>query len=72
MQSYRIHIGSAAVTIMPLMRHLCIVPSSAERWEDGRIYLPFAGDRTLSVILSKALLLAADNTITDPAILRQL
>jgi Domain of unknown function (DUF4132) len=72
LQSYRIHIGSAAVTIMPLMRHLCIVPASAEGWEDGRIYLPFAGDQTLSVILSKAVLLAADDKITDPGILRQL
>jgi hypothetical protein len=72
LQSYRINIGSAAVTIMPLMRHLCIIPASAEGWEDGRIYLPFAGDRTLSVILSKAVLLAADDKITDPVILRQL
>jgi len=72
LHSYRIHIGSAAVTVMPLMQHLCIVPASAERWEDGRIYLPFAGDRTLSVILSKAVLLAADDKITDPVILRQL
>jgi Domain of unknown function (DUF4132) len=72
LQTYRIHIGSAAVTILPLMRHLCIVPVSAEGWEDGRIYLPFEGDRTLSVILSKAVLLAADDKITDPMILRQL
>ncbi len=72
LQSYRIHVGSAAVTIMPLMRHLCIVPAAAEGWEDGRIYLPFAGDRTLSVILSKAALLASDDKITDPVILRQL
>ena len=35
-------------------------------------YLPFEGDLTLSVIVSKAMLLAHDGQITDPAILRQL
>ncbi len=35
-------------------------------------YLPFEGDLTLSVIVSKAMLLARDENITDPAILRQL
>ncbi|HEX5052867.1 MAG TPA: hypothetical protein VFZ65_13915 [Planctomycetota bacterium] len=37
-----------------------------------RVLLPFEGDRTLSLILSKALLLAADDKITDPTILRQI
>jgi hypothetical protein len=36
------------------------------------MWLPFEGDHGLSVILSKALLLAADTTITDPLILRQI
>jgi hypothetical protein len=34
--------------------------------------LPFEGDRVLSVILSKAVLLAADDKIVDETILRQL
>jgi hypothetical protein len=34
--------------------------------------LPFEGDGALSVILSKAFLLAADDKITDATILRQL
>jgi hypothetical protein len=72
LHSYRIHIGSAAITILPLMRHLCIVPASEWDWEAGRIYLPFEGDRTLSVILAKAMMLAADDKITDPGILQQL
>jgi len=38
----------------------------------GRLWLPFEGDRTLSIIISKALLLAADDKITDPVILNQL
>ena len=35
-------------------------------------YLPFEGDLTLSVIVSKAMLLGRDEKITDPAILNQL
>ena len=40
--------------------------------ESDKIWLPFEGDRTLSIILSKAVLLAADDEITDPVILAQL
>jgi hypothetical protein len=36
------------------------------------VFLPFEGDSMLSLILSKAFLLAADKKITDPAIVRQL
>lgn len=35
-------------------------------------YLPYEGDRVLAVILSKAMLPAADTKITDPTILRRL
>ncbi len=45
------------------------VPTTAE---SGRLWLPFEGDRMLSIILSKAMLLAADEKITDPVIPRQL
>jgi hypothetical protein len=38
----------------------------------GQVFLPFEGDRVLAVILSKAMLLAADSKITDPAITRQI
>jgi hypothetical protein len=34
--------------------------------------LPSDGDQVLSVILPKALLLAADDKLTDPAVLQQL
>ena len=37
-----------------------------------RVFLPFEGDGTLSVILSKAFLLADDTKITDPTIISQL
>ena len=65
--AYRIHLGSGAC--FRGERHICIVPATAE---GGRLWLPFEGDRTLSIILSKAMLLAADDKITDPVILRQL
>jgi len=66
--TYEIHIGSGACSRAG--RHICIVPkNSAVR---GKIWLPFEGDRTLSIIISKAVLLAADDKITDPIILAQL
>jgi hypothetical protein len=34
--------------------------------------LPFEGDRVLSLILSKALMLVDDDAITDPVILAQI
>jgi hypothetical protein len=37
-----------------------------------RVFLPFEGDQTLSVIISKAFLLANDKAIKDPSITRQL
>jgi hypothetical protein len=64
---YRIHLGSGAC--FRGERHICIVPK-ADAGE--RIWLPFEGDRTVSIIISKALLLAADDRITDPVILHQL
>src|SRR5580693_5966271 len=65
--SYKIHLGSANVMITPDDRYLCIVPRRDAGPDLG--YLPFEGDLTLSVIVSKAMLLAQDEKITDPAIL---
>jgi len=65
---YEIHLGSGACSRSG--RHICIVPKSTA--EGDRIWLPFEGDRTLSIIISKAMLLAADDKITDPVILGQL
>lgn len=50
---------------------LCIVPVSAQH--RGRIFLPFADDdpRTAEII-AKVVLLARDNKIKDPTILKQL
>jgi hypothetical protein len=68
--TYRIHLGSANVMIEPGSRHLCIVAGGGRRrpGEPGYVWLPFEGDDTLSLILSKAMLLARDDAITDPSI----
>ncbi|GHG65977.1 DUF4132 domain-containing protein [Streptomyces griseocarneus] len=70
LHTYKIHMGSGNILISPHDRYLCIVPKAAGAVETG--YLPFEGDRTLSTILSKAMMLARDNEITDPTITSQL
>ncbi|MEU5161676.1 DUF4132 domain-containing protein [Streptomyces sp. NPDC020875] len=68
LRTYRIHLGSGNVLMSPGDQYLCVVPGGSGP-DPG--YLPFEGDRTLSVILSKALLLADDTAITDPTIVSQ-
>ena len=55
----------------PNDQYLCIVPkqTSAGREE---VFLPFEGDNILSIILSKAFLLAADDKIMDTTITSQI
>jgi hypothetical protein len=55
----------------PNDQYLCIVrDASSAKSED--VFLPFEGDATLAIILSKAFLLAADTKITDETITRQI
>ena len=68
---YRIHLGSSNIQIMPSKQYLCIVRGFGKK-NETKIHLPFAGDNMLSIILSKAFLLAADDKITDQTILSQL
>lgn len=58
----------------PNNEHLCIVAGrgAAAGGVTGKLFLPFEGDNTLSVILSKAFLLAEDWKIKDPTILHQI
>ncbi|WP_306210365.1 DUF4132 domain-containing protein [Actinoplanes sp. RD1] len=65
---YKIHLGSGNILMEPHDAYLCIVPGG----RGARVTLPFDDDERLSLILSKAFLLAADDTITDATILRQL
>ncbi|WP_217699034.1 DUF4132 domain-containing protein [Prosthecobacter debontii] len=70
---YKIHLGSGNILIAPWDKYLCIVPGQGQVDKaEGKLYLPFEGDRVLSIILSKAFLLAADDKITDPTILSQM
>ena len=71
--TYKIHLGSSNVLMEPGSRYLCIVASRGPSSEHRRdLWLPFEGDHGLAIILSKALLLAADAAITDPLIMRQI
>jgi hypothetical protein len=71
LRSYKIHLGSGNILMTPNDQYLCIVPKQSAKAGD-RFFLPFEGDGTLSVILSKAFLLADDTKITDPTIVSQL
>ncbi|MGW0769427.1 DUF4132 domain-containing protein [Streptomyces sp. NPDC002676] len=69
LRTYRIHLGSANILMEPDDAYLCIVPARGKG--DGKVFLPFEDER-LSLILSKAFLLAADTEITDETILMQI
>jgi hypothetical protein len=73
-RTYRIHFGSGNILMEPNDQYLCIVPTGAPTTGNlgTRLFLPFEGDRTLAIILSKAFLLAEDTKIKDPTILHQI
>ena len=56
----------------PNDEYLCIVPRPRWRATPAKVFLPFEGDHTISIILSKALLLAEDTKIKDKTILSQI
>ncbi|WP_433430774.1 DUF4132 domain-containing protein [Nonomuraea sp. CA-141351] len=69
LRTYRIHLGSGNILMEPNDAYLCIVP----RGSGDQVFLPFEEDGgMLSIILSKAFLLAADTAISDPSITRQI
>lgn len=70
LRTYKIHLGSGNILMSPNDSYLCIV---ADRQSTTKVFLPFEeGDGMLSMILSKAFLLADDAKITDSTIRRQL
>ena len=72
-RTYKIHLGSGNILMEPNDQYLCIVSGrSAVNKGAGKVFLPFEGDNTLSIIISKALLLAEDTKITDRTILNQI
>ncbi|WP_146615557.1 DUF4132 domain-containing protein [Nonomuraea aridisoli] len=69
LRTYKIHLGSGNILMEPDDAYLCIVPGPGR----DQVFLPFEEDGgLLSVILSKAFLLAADTAIGDPTITRQI
>jgi hypothetical protein len=72
LRTYKIHMGSGNILMEPNDQYLCIVPDSRPSGTEKNLFIPFEGDRMLSIIISKALLLAADEKITDTTITRQI
>jgi hypothetical protein len=73
LRTYKIHLGSGNVLMSPKDQYLCIVPGRGSTNQSAdSVFLPFEGDNTLSIILSKAFLLADDKKITDPTITSQI
>jgi hypothetical protein len=72
-RTYKIHLGSGNILMKPNDQYLCIVPARGGGLnKKDRVFLPFEGDQTLAVILSKAFMLAEDKKISDPTITAQL
>lgn len=72
LRTYKIHIGSTNILMEPNDQYLCIVPSGKRDNKTSQVFLPFDGDKGLSIILSKAFLLADDDKITDSTITSQI
>lgn len=72
LRTYRIHLGSSNILMEPNDRYLCIVRDRVPAEQRSGAFVPFEGDPTLTLILSKAFLLAADEKIADPVILEQI
>ncbi len=72
-RTYKIHLGSGNILMEPNDEYLCIVPSrGAAKGPSSKVFLPFEGDAVLSIILSKAFMLAEDKKIKDKTILNQI
>ena len=71
-RTYKIHIGSTNILMEPNDQYLCIVPDRSAPKTPNNVFLPFEGDRGLSLVLSKAFLLVDDDKVTDQTILNQI
>jgi len=70
--NYRVHLGSAVIHIEP-GNYLCIVPAKWGMTHEN-LFLPFADEKDgkISEVISKILLLLADDKIKDESILQQI
>lgn len=71
LRTYKIHLGSGNILMEPNDQYLCIVARQSPKASD-RVFLPFEGDNTMSIILSKAIMLADDRKIKDATITSQI
>lgn len=69
---YKIHLGSGNILMEPNNQYLCIVKDNRKSTTASKVFLPFEGDNMLSIILSKAVLLADDDKIKDSTINSQI
>lgn len=69
-RSYRIHFGSGNVLMSSNDQYLCIVAARDRR--ASKLFLPFDDDPVLSLILSKAFMLAEDSQVGEPTIVAQI
>lgn len=72
LRTYKIHIGSTNILMEPNDQYLCIVPDRGAKNVTENLFLPFEGDNGVSVIISKAFLLAEDDKIKDSTITSQI
>ncbi len=72
LRTYKIHIGSGNILMEPNDQYLCIVPSRSSENSTDKVFIPFEGDKGLSIVLSKAFLLAEDDKISDSTITSQI
>jgi len=70
-REYKIHLGSGNILMSPDDQYLCIVADRSGK-QAKNLFIPFEGDNMLSIIISKALLLAEDTKIKDTSILNQI
>ncbi len=71
-RTYKIHIGSTNILMEPNDQYLCIVQDRSAKNFTNNLFVPFEGDESVSMILSKAFLLADDINITDSTINTQI
>jgi len=71
LRTYRIHLGSGNIAMEPNDTYLPVVPKP-DQGPAARVFLPFDDDPMLSLILSKAFLLANDAAISDRSIAKQI
>ena len=70
-RTYKIHLGSTNILMEPNNQYLCIVQDRSPS-AGAKLFIPFEGDAGLSIIISKALLLAEDDKISDSSIVSQI